>query len=221
MTNENVAARVAGACAVALMLLGPFCLMIVPQRTMGATPAETVLLQVSQASLVRQGHAAELGIVAVELVMTAALWVLFRRDQPGGAVAVAGSRLAMTVLQACTTMAGMAALSSFVDQAPAAGHALLSLRAAGTLVWQGVFGMHCALLTVALLRSAVPRPFGVGMGLAAGAYLLIGFGSLLRPDLQPQLTQGVVPLLAMGEVPLYLWWLVRGQTPSAGRPVPA
>lgn len=205
------AGRIAGACALALVGLGPLSLMWIPSQTVVVgDPGATAALQVAREGLVRIGLVGELGIVVVELVMIAALHAMFASTQPALARLVATSRLAMTLVQAVTALAGFAALGAFVGDDLSVGSGLLGLRSAGVLAWQGLFGAHCAALAVAMFRSPdIPGWFGVGMVAAAVGYLLQGFGLLLLPGHGDVLASGLVVALMLGEVPFFLWLVIR------------
>lgn len=207
MTRSS--ARVAGFSAIALTLLGPSCLLYVPERTiaLGDLPG-TAALHLAHAGLVRLGIAGELAIVAIELAMSVALWALYTRTQPWGAALIGASRLAMTLGQAGAAALGLAALLSFEQGLVEAGGGLLAGKTASALVWKATFGVHCAALAAVLLRDRrVPRVLGGLMGLTAAAYLLVGVGSVVAPQQQAVWTSAPVTLAMMGELPFYLWLL--------------
>lgn len=216
---SRVAPRIAGACALALMGIGPLSLLWIPQQTVRPGDlAATAALQAADPLLVRLGLLGELGIVVIELVMALALLAMFEHTQRHGARLVAVSRLAMAGGQLVTALAGVGALAMFVDGAVGPGGGLLALRGAATLGWQGLFGVHCALLGAVMLRqTTIPRVFGVGMVAAALGYLVIGFGGLLLPEHQPLLSSGPVLAFTLGEVPFFLWLLVGGWRDPANR----
>ena len=214
---SRTAPRIAGACALALMVIGPLSLMWIPEQTVRPGDlAATAALQAASPLLVRLGLLGELGIVIIELVMALALLAMFERTQRHGARLVAVSRLAMAGGQAAAALAGAGALALFVDGALEPAGGLLALRASSALVWQGLFGVHCAALAAVMLREAtIPRLLGAGMVSAALGYLLIGFGGLLLPEHQALLSSAPVIVATLGEVPFFLWLLVRGWTGAA------
>ncbi|MBX2802310.1 MAG: DUF4386 domain-containing protein [Myxococcales bacterium] len=219
--SRRAAARLAAWCTVGLVALGPVSLVVVPSMTtVPGDVAATAALLAEHATLARVGMLGELGIVAIELVMTVALLALFRDTHREGALLVAGSRLAMTVLQAVTAVAGFAAVAWLSSQEPgghlAGGAALLDLRQSGTGAWQMVFGMHCVVLGAMIGRSGlVPRWLGGLMAAAGGAYLVMGGAPLLLGQMPAGLDAVLGLVATVGEVPFYLYLLFR---PLRARP---
>lgn len=206
-------ARLAAWCTVALVLVGPVSLVMIPEMTtVPGDLAATAALLSDNARLARAGMLGEMGIVAIELVMTVALVALFRDSHRDGALLVGASRLAMAMLQSVTAVAGFAAVAWFSASHAdlAGGAALLDLRAAGTYAWQVVFGIHCVALGWVIVRSRlVPRWLGVAMGCAGVAYLAMGGVPLVDPGPHPTLDT-VASIVAMfGELPLYVYLLFR------------
>ncbi|MCB9793643.1 MAG: DUF4386 family protein [Alphaproteobacteria bacterium] len=202
-------ARVAGLCALALVFLGPVALMLVPQQTLvPGDLAATAALQTREAGLVGVGVVAELGIVLIELVLTVALWAVFRERQPLGAALVGVSRLAMTLGQATAAVLGLGALLAFQQGLIDAAGGLLAAKAASALVWKAIFGLHCGALAVVMLRDAdIPKLLGGLMALTAAGYVAVSVGGILAPQLEPVWTSGPLALVMMGEVAFFLWML--------------
>lgn len=206
-------AKVAAWCTLALALIGPLSLMVVPSQTVVAGDAEaTAALQVASPSLVRLGLAGELAIVTVELVMTVALYRLFRPLSAGLAAVAALARLVMVAIQSVGAIAGFAALSLFLQgHAPSSAAVLLELEAAGSRVWQAIFGLHCGVLAALILRSRlVPRTLGLLMAIAAIAYATLGLGTLMLPERRELFESVPLTLAMLGEVPFFLWLLFAG-----------
>jgi hypothetical protein len=202
-------ARIAGLSAIALTFLGPFCLLYVPEQTLVVGDlSATAALQLAQAGLVRLGVVGELGIVAVEIIMSVALWDMFARAQPRGAALVGASRLAMTLGQAAVAVLSLGALLSFEQGLVEAGGGLLAAKTAGALVWKALFGLHCGVLAAVMMRDgSIPRILSGLMGITALAYVLLAVGSMVAPEQQAVWSSAPVTLALMGELPFFLWLL--------------
>jgi len=202
-------ARVAGISAIALIFLGPFSLLYVPEQTLVVGDlSATAALQIAEAGLVRLGVVGELGIVAVEVVMSVALWAMFARAQPQGAALIGASRLAMTLGQAGVAALSLGALLSFEQGLVEAGGGLLAVKDAGALVWKALFGLHCGALAAVMMRDrSIPRIFSGLMGITALAYVLLSVGSVVAPEQQAVWSSAPVTLALMGELPFFLWLL--------------
>lgn len=200
-------ARTAGLCALALMVLGPVALVLVPEHTVVAGDlAATAALQTTESALVRVGVMAELGIVVVELVMSVALWAVFVERQPNGAALVGVSRLAMTVGQATAALLGLGAFLAFEQGLIAPGGGLLAARSASVLCWQAVFSLHCGVLALVMVRdAAIPRVLCGLMGLTALGYAVVSVGGVLAPQHKALWSSGPFALLLMGEVAFFCW----------------
>ena len=215
---NKMAPRIAGVCALAMMVIGPLSLLWIPEQTVRPGDLDaTAALQAASPLLVRLGLLGEVGIVLIELVMALALLAMFEHSQRSGARLVALTRLAMAAGQALAAVAGAGALALFIDGALPAGGGLLALREASTLAWHALFSVHCAVLAAVMLReSRIPRWLVAGMAVTALGYMLIGFGGLLLPEQKNLLTSGPVIMMTIGEVPFFLW-LLAGRWHKAGR----
>ena len=227
-------ARVAGQLYLIPMLVAPFSMMYVPSRIVvaGDAAATTANLLASEA-LYRLGVASDAGVMLAELALTAVLYFLLKPAGRGLALTATFARLGMTVLQAANLLPAVAALelahtNGPFDAAQSQALALFSLRLHehGVLVWQILFGFHCALIGVLVFRSGFfPRFMGVLLGIAAFGYTLNGFGDLLAPA-HAATFAAIVGLTAVaGEVPFVFWLLIKGvdeprwRAAQAGRPV--
>lgn len=83
----------------------------------------------------------------------------------------------------------------------------------GYLIAGGLFGVHCFLLGLLLIRSKmVPGFFGLMMMVAAGGYLMETFGDFLFPGNEEWLAWVVGLSSVLGEVELALYMLIKGTT---------
>lgn len=204
--------RLAATLYVIPMILGPFSMMYVPSKILGADagPAAVVGQLREHELLFRLGVGSDLAIVLAELLLCATLSELFT---PVHALLTRGAvyaRLAMTVLQAANLGLSLAALHFARDSAHGeATLAALVLHGECVHLWEACFGLHLALLAALVWRSGfAPRSLGALLALAAGGYALNGAGSLLLPSLAAVFAAVVAGTAVVGEVPFVLWLLV-------------
>lgn len=214
---------------VLLLSLGPFCLVLVPARTMvegdvGATVAQLARQPVWS----RLGFLGEAAIVLAELFMVAALWRLFVAVNGGVALVAAGARAGMAVLQGVALATGLAALSLAEGRGWSAGMSeaqvqqalapLLSLRHHLASVWQLLFAMHCLTLGWLIHESRfIPPILGFAMGGAGLGYLAGGLGAWLTPGFAARAGTIAAVFALIGETPFFLWLAFKGIDVGAWR----
>lgn len=219
MSQRNASprtARTVGGLFVLLLALGPFCLLYVPSVTYVPGDAEaTAALFGAHRAVFRFGLLAELAISLIEVGMMVALWRLFRGVRDGLLFASLIGRGMMVAVMGVSLVAGLAAL--MVAERGGANEVLMMLmesRDGVQQVWEGFFGLHLLLLVPVVLRSGlVPRPLGTLLTLAGLGYFINSVGPLLVPALAPITEQGAAFGAFLGEVPLFLWLLIRGVRP--------
>jgi hypothetical protein len=169
-----------------------------------------------------------LGIVSdsfvflIKMVLCVLLYVLLRPVSRTLSLVAAFARLAMTVVMginllpyfiALLLLSGASYLTAVFEPAQSDALALLSLNAHGNgvYIWQMFFGLNLFVLGYLIFKSGYfPRILGVVMVGGALGYLTDAYGNLLYPDYAETfgLVAGVGALI--GELPFFLWLLIRG-----------
>lgn len=207
MKKGAMRTRAPGLLYLLITVLGPFSMMFVPARVVSSSDGVRSVHLLEHEGLFRLGIASDLLIVLTELVLTVVLFVAFERVGRTLALTATVARLAMTVLQAGNVVLSLAALRA----PPESTLALLDLHADAMHVWEVTFALHCVLLGVLVFRhGAIPRVFGVLLGVAGVGYGLNGLGTLLVPEFGPVFAQVVALTAIVGEVPFVGYLLVKG-----------
>lgn len=188
-----------------LLAVGPFSLVYVPSAVfVPGDGAATATNLVEQGGLYRLGLLGELTIALTEGIMLVALWRLFQPVSETLAALAGWSRAAMATLQGVALVPGLLALSA-TD--PDQVLTLFAAREATTVVWQAFFAVHCLVLGVLIVRSGlVPSVFGYLMSLAGLGYLAMA----VEPVVGTSVLTDVAQLVALAEIPFFLWMLARG-----------
>lgn len=211
--------RTASAVFLLLLLLGPIVLVMLPSQVLvpGDAAATTTRVLAAVDSL-RWGALGELTIAISELAMTLALYRLFARVQPDVAALAALSRFGMAAIQAGGVAVSLGVLAAADQGLPDLVLWLLGAKEHVALAWQGFFGIHCIALGYLIARSGfVPRALGPLMALAGLGYLVDTVGSMVAPSMG-DVWGTVVAIGALGgEVPFFVWLLVRGIDPVRWR----
>ena len=217
-------ARLAGLLYLIPMFLGPFSMMYVPSVIVAPGDAAATAAQIlASEPLFRLGMLGDAVMVLSELALTAVLYFLLRPAGRTLALTAMLARLGMTVLQAANLLPELAALelahgmgtsgATAFDPAQAAELALHSIRLhdLAALVWQILFGFHCAVVGALIFRSGFfPRALGGLMAIASVGYTLNGLGSLVLPSSAPTFAAIVGLTALVGEVPFVLWLVFKG-----------
>lgn len=209
--STQASARLAGLLIMPLLLLGPFSLVWVPSVVhIAGDPAATVAALVDHAAVFRLGLLGEIGIAFTEVGMIVALHLLFRHAGHAVSLAAALSRSLMVALMTVSIVAGITALALAPDD-PALVLATMEVRAGVQNVWESFFALHLLLLAPLVYRSGrVPPLFGPLLLVAGLGYGLNSVGVLAWPTLAPAAETIVAATAMLGEVPLFLWLLVKG-----------
>jgi hypothetical protein len=204
--------RLAAALYVVPMFVGPFSMMYVPSKILGADGGSAAVMERLRAHelLFRLGVGADLAIVLAELVLCAVLFELFAPVHGLLARSAVYARLAMTALQAANIGLSLAALHFSREASQVAlGSAALALHGQCVHLWEACFALHLALLAPLVWRSGfAPRALGALLALAAGGYALNGAGALLVPSCAAVFAAVVAVTAVVGEVPFVLWLVV-------------
>jgi Domain of unknown function (DUF4386) len=213
MTAPRVYARWAGALALVLVVLGPFSMMYVPSALFvpgdAAATAQKIL---ASEGLFRLGILSDLAICLTEVVLLTVLYALMKPVSPVLALMATFARLAMAVVQGANVIASIAVLVVLREgtNAPQLVQVLLGTHEQAVHVWEAFFALHCLLLGVLVFRAGfVPKGFGPLMAMAALGYLANGVGNLAWPQSKQALTSVVAVTAIFGELPFFLWLLVK------------
>ncbi|MEN0064198.1 MAG: DUF4386 domain-containing protein [Myxococcota bacterium] len=190
---------------VLLLTVGPASMVYVPSTVLVPGDGTATLANLTAHSgLFRAGLFGELTIALSELVMLVALFRLFQPVSEGLAALAAGARLAMTALQGAALVPGLVALS-LTD--PDSVLFAFEVREAITLVWQSFFAVHCLVLGLLISRSGLlPSVLGILMALAGVGYGGLVFGGVVGLDA----LKDIATVLALAEIPFFLWLAFRG-----------
>lgn len=220
--TANRLARTTGALFVALAVIGPFSLLYVPGRiVVEGDAAATAENMRSSGGLLRAGIVGEIAIMLVELAVPVLLYLLLRPVSRAVALTAAFARIGEAFVIGTGLIAYVLALRlveggadyAALDPAQREALALLSLDAHGDSVFVGqiFFGASLALLGWLVLRAAyLPGVLGVLLWVAAAGYLTDALGSLLWSGYADALGWLVGVTALVGEVPFFLWLLVKG-----------
>lgn len=211
--TASLVAGIAGAGMAVLTPLGNFGL-VKPLITAGDAEATAGAIAAS-APLFIGGIAALFTVTLLDLIVTGALYTLFRPVHRRLSLAAA-------VLRTVFAAIFMVAIGHLVHAVAHTGDPSAALHAAESYstIWVtglGLFGIHLALTGYLAFRSGfVPRIFGVLLAIAGVGYIADAVGL--------QLVAGFTPLfgalLFVGEPAMILWELIRGRRLSR-IPVPA
>ncbi|NND85219.1 MAG: DUF4386 domain-containing protein, partial [Acidimicrobiia bacterium] len=189
-----------------LAVLGPIAYLISKEGFVFDDPAATTSWIAGNELIVRLGHMAEFGIIAVEIVLTALLFFLMKPVSKEWSLVAALARFGMVGVQAVNLGLGVALVA-----APAAAASLLPALAGGELAWVAIFGFHLVVLSVLITRSGfLPKWLGWLVGISALGYLAQGLGIMLVPDAAQFLETMVVATALPGELGLTFWLLIKG-----------
>jgi len=183
----------------------------------------------SQEALFRWGLVADLTAFILDAVISVMFYQMFRSVNKTLSMVSAALRLlahpaigSLNLLNhymALAVLGGDGFMGTF-DTAQLESLSLLFMEAHrhGYLIAGGLFGVHCLLLGVLIVRSQMmPWIFGVLMMVAAGGYLMETFGDFLLPGNEVWLAWVVGLSAALGEVELALYMLIKGMRKPAGR----
>jgi hypothetical protein len=228
--SPRALALIAGLSLLIMAVLAPFGLfgalgsIVVP----GDAPA-TVNNLVESEGLFRAGIAAFLVVIMLDLVVAWALYVLLRTVHPTIALLTGWLRLAFAAVFA-SALVSLLDVAQLIGSAEATGIQPDQLQALVTLslasfdngwiaIALSIFGLHLLGLGYLVFKSAmfpISRILGVLLVVAAGGYLIDGFGMIVVPDY----TWTVGTFAFLGEVVLIialLWRAVTGFASTSAR----
>lgn len=210
--SPSALARLAGVLVLLLVFIGPVAMVIVPgEIVVPGDPVGTHEALSASPGLFRVGLTAEAAVVAIEVVLTAVLWVLLRPVSAWLAATAALARAVMTALQGVGLLFGIALALGAPTATPALVDAATTLRTATILAWQVPFGLHLLALGALVYRAGfLPRWLGPLVAFAGLAYIQHTAVMVLWPEAAGAAQATVAIAALVGELPLFLWMLVRG-----------
>lgn len=223
--------RVAGLLFLVLLVLGPFSIMYVPgQIVVDGDATATGTNVVASEALLRWGIAADVVIFLTEIAMAVVLYQLFRASGRALAQMMLAARVAQAVVMAVNVLGLLVVLvllsgAGYLtvvgrEQLDALALATFEVHEYGGYIGQAFFGLSLCLLGILIHRSLlVPRLLGVLMVIAGAGYLADSLGNFLVPGTSEVFGAIVIGTAMVGELPFFLWLLVRGVQPAeADRP---
>ncbi len=220
--DPNRLARLVGALFVGLVVLGPFALLYVPGQVVVADDATATAANLRESGgLFRAGIVVEVVIMLVEIAIPVLLYLLLRPVSRAVALTAALARFGEAVVMGVGLLASFSALrlvgdAGYLDAFDAGQRDALTLLALdshgdGVSVGQVFFGSSLLLVAWLVFRAGfVPRLLGVLLAVAAVGYLVDSLGHLLVVGYADSSGWLVGVTAVVGEVPFFLWLLLKG-----------
>jgi hypothetical protein len=217
-------ARMTGALYLIIAVAGGFSIAYVPsQLHVPGDAGATVARIIANRGLFNLGVGGDVVMMLAELMITAMLFMMFRRVNPTLSLIACFARLRMVAVMAAMLLfnAGALALAdpggalgSFTAQqrADLAG-LMLQIHDAGVWIWQLFFALHLALLGGLAARSGrCPAWLGHGMTLGAMGYALDSLHAFAMPDAATlgHVRIALLAIVTLAELGFAFWLLVRG-----------
>jgi hypothetical protein len=172
-------------------------------------------------SLFRLGMVLDFVMVACDVVVALALYMLLRPVSKGLSLLAAWFRLVQATVNGInlvnlflvlSLVSGAGYIAAFGrDQLNALSMLFLNGHAYGILVGQVFFGIHCLVIGYLVYRSGyIPRILGILLLFASAGYLTESFGNLLSPGHADLFSYLVAVPAIIAELSLCLWLLFRG-----------
>lgn len=212
--------RAAGLLFLVILVVGPFSILYVPSQILVAGDATATAENLRAATgLLRVGMLGDTIIFLTEVAMAAVLYGLFRQVNRTVALTMGLARVSEAVMQAVAMLGYIVALAVSTgmlatfpaDQQDAV--TLLALEVHGYTVYVGqlFFGLSLLILGYLIIVAPfVPKLLGILMFLASVGYLTDSLVKLLWPELAGITAVAVGVTALIGEVPFFLWLLVKG-----------
>lgn len=223
-------ARAAGVGYLAIALAGGFSIAFVPaQIQVAGDIAATIENLREMRPLYLAGIAGDTIVLVAEVLVTALLFMMFRRVQPTLSLIAALARFAMVAVMGAMLLfsAGIWHLTG-ADTMPGLDEELRQhsvallyyIHDAGVWVWQVFFWLHLmALGTLVLKSGAFPRWLGWGLLIGSFGYLLDSIFAFAFPEvaLLGQIRIPLLVIVSLSEITFALWLVIRGPGPALGR----
>lgn len=221
-TNPRPLTRAIGLLFLVILAAGPFSMLWMPSQLLEEGDAAATARNVADSEgLLRAAMTVDVVIVLVEVAMAALLFTLLRPVSRTIALMASLARFGQAMLHAVNLLPWFAVLllAGSAGQLgafePAQLDALLlaafDVHEDGVLVGQLLFGLHLVLLGWLVGRAPyLPRLLGGLLVVGGAGYLLQSFGHVVAPGADDVLASVVVVTAAVGELPFFLYLLVRG-----------
>jgi Domain of unknown function (DUF4386) len=219
-------ARTAGVLYLLMALIAPVGLLYVPAKLIvSGDPAATAANIRASEWLLRIGVVSELVHQTIAVFLVLALYGLFKDVNVSRArqMVVLGALVSVPIafvnvlneLAALTLVSDHESLSAFArPQLDAMAYFFLGLHGQGISVVSIFWGLWLFPFGSLVIRSGfIPRIFGVLLMIAGMAYLANSFTSLLAPEQAAVVARFAGPL-AIAELPIIFWLVIRGARPQ-------
>ena len=184
-------------------------------------PAATAANLVDNAFLVRLSVVSDATAFIADAVVSVLLYLILAPASKPLAMAAAALRLiahpAIAVMNLVPYIGGLLVLDGTVDmtaftpdQTQALSMSFLQLHHYGYYLAGAMFGVHCILLGVLLVRSVdFPNVIGYVMMVAAAGYLIEAVGNFLAPQHEEVYAMIVLVPAVIGEFSVAIWLLLK------------
>ncbi len=218
MTHRNNA-RVAGAAFLLYIGVGIAQMVLSGALRADGTAARLALIA-RHSARVQTNVVLSLGICVIALVLATALHALTRAQDPELALLALLFRAGEGVLTVVTPLASLGLLWAATRGADAPGvlalaELLFQARAWNVLLTATLFALGSTLFSWLLLRGRVIPPGLAWVGLGASVLLVVGLPLQLVGLLHGPVTQLIWIPMAVFEIPVGIWLLVKGVRPAA------
>lgn len=205
-----------------LLFGGMFSMIFVQSSLIVPGDARATAGKVKESThLLSAGMAVDLVIVLAEVVMTPALYELFKPVHGSLSLFAAVARGAMAVLIAANVanysavliFAGDKGMQGFLQGSDSESLIYFFMRLHDSVVqiWESLFGFHLLILSFLVYQSGfTPRAFGLVMVIGGSGYLLDCFGNILLPSCSSWLSAIAGCLCFLGEIPFFVYVLFAG-----------
>ncbi len=215
--------RLAGILYLVIAFMGFFSIMYVPGEIITDLAAETVQNLKDKATLFRWGVAADILTSAIEIVLTAMLYQIFKRVNATWATIATYARFAMIVVMGINLLVYLTPLM-ILDNAELLGafeseqidslvELFFDIHAAGILVWGIFFGIHLIFLGL-LVQQSPQHPTLLGWLMLVGSlgYILESINEfcLAGHETVGILAGILLAVVVAGELGFAIWLVVKG-----------
>lgn len=219
MKTLNQIAKTVAILTLAIALVAPFSMIIVPSNIFVTGDAAATAANAAASQGLLRGSLAIDGLVfLLEIVLVVALYELLKPVNATLALMAAFARLAMTIVQGFNLLNHFIPLLLVSDPQYAASlgegsfNALVSLffsaHQSVEVIWGLFFALHLLLAGILVIRSGYIAKFaGAALLLASLAYFVQGFGTILAPQFQSVFD--TVGMLSMVELVFPIWLLAK------------
>lgn len=208
MTDMTRTSRIAGAAYLGIILLGLSAELAIRGPMIDWTDeAATAAAIAADPGRIGLSVVADLGMIALDLLVGLLLFRLLRPYGAGLAAAALGLRLIQAAIIAINLPALLAARAAAMDGSEVLPH--LMRHAAGYDLGLIFFGVGTVLTAILLYRAAAPRLLVAGLGLTGLVYLAGSLTRFFAPEINAAMQPAyLIPMLA--ETGFALWLLLRG-----------